>query len=117
MYDADWLPTNDQFPSFRFESWIDNVAGHGNTKNENRLAPFERNNASVIRARARVFVPQGGFKVMGNDVSAVRMDMLRGLDGARTAGTLQELVSFADAVVTMLPESEHVLRAYATMLE
>lgn len=55
--------------------------------------------------------------MLGNDVSAERMDLLRRLDGARTANTLREVVSSADAVVTMLPESEHVLAAYAAMLE
>jgi 3-hydroxyisobutyrate dehydrogenase-like beta-hydroxyacid dehydrogenase len=58
-----------------------------------------------------------GYGVVGNDVSADRMDLLRGLDGAKTADTLQEVAASSDAVVTMLPESEHVLSAYTALLE
>lgn len=54
---------------------------------------------------------------MGNDVSAERMDLLRGLEGAKTADSLQEVAASSDAVVTMLPESEHVLSAYVALLE
>lgn len=55
--------------------------------------------------------------MVGNDVSADRMELFRRLDGAKTAGTLQEIAANADAVVTMLPESDHVLRAYEALLE
>ncbi|XP_025422735.1 3-hydroxyisobutyrate dehydrogenase, mitochondrial isoform X2 [Sipha flava] len=60
---------------------------------------------------------KNGYGVVGNDVSADRMDLLRGLDGAKTADTLQEVAASSDAVVTMLPESEHVLSAYTALLE
>lgn len=58
-----------------------------------------------------------GYGLVGNDVSAERMELLRGLDGARTTDTLREVAGSADAVVTMLPESEHVLSAYTALLE
>lgn len=55
--------------------------------------------------------------MIGNDVSADRMKLFRAEDGAKTADTLQEVASSADTVITMLPESEHVLSAYKTLLE
>lgn len=55
--------------------------------------------------------------MVAHDVSADRMDLLRGLDGAETVDTLGQVAASADAVVTMLPESEHVLTAYAALLE
>lgn len=55
--------------------------------------------------------------MVGNDAVSDRMDLLRGHDGAKMVDTLQEVVTSADAVVTMLPESEHVLEAYSTLLE
>lgn len=54
---------------------------------------------------------------MGNDVSAERMDLFRGLDGAETADTLQQVAASSEAVITMLPETQHVLSAYAKLLE
>ncbi|XP_060869551.1 3-hydroxyisobutyrate dehydrogenase, mitochondrial [Metopolophium dirhodum] len=60
---------------------------------------------------------KNGYGVVGNDVSAERMDLLRGLDGAETADTLQQVAASSDAVITMLPESQHVLSAYAALLE
>lgn len=60
---------------------------------------------------------KNGYGVVGNDVSAERMDLFRGLDGAETADTLQQVAASSDAVITMLPASKHVLSAYEKLLE
>ncbi|XP_026809267.1 3-hydroxyisobutyrate dehydrogenase, mitochondrial [Rhopalosiphum maidis] len=59
---------------------------------------------------------KNGYGVVGNDVSAERMKLFRSLDGAETADTLQQVVESSDAVITMLPESQHVLLAYTALL-
>ncbi|XP_050421343.1 3-hydroxyisobutyrate dehydrogenase, mitochondrial [Adelges cooleyi] len=62
---------------------------------------------------------KNGYTVIGNDVSAKRMELFREeSDGAaNTADTLQEISSSTDTVVTMLPECAHVLAAYSALLE
>ncbi|VVC28291.1 Hypothetical protein CINCED_3A001249 [Cinara cedri] len=60
---------------------------------------------------------KNGYAVVGNDVSTNRMEMFRKLDGAQTVDTLREMAANVDAIVTMLPESDHVLSAYETLLK
>lgn len=54
---------------------------------------------------------KAGHKVVGFDLLAAHLEEAKG-NGLETAGSAEEAVADADAVITMLPAGKHVLSVY-----